>query len=161
MPGLNETHTRAHHPAATVSAETDGNQMLLGAIEALPHVCGARRTKPDDHRDEKRHRPSGASIGMARGSGHPRRCSAAPPLGELLKPFVTEAVFLVLCTSFLRVNLGSLRDYLRRPGSCSGRERMDHGGRALDRGRGYGVFRRTAIGSREENASIRTAEPGH
>ena len=86
---------------------------------------------------------------------------AVPPLGELLKPFVTEAVFLVLCTSFLRVNLGSLRDYLRRPGSCSGRERMDHGGRALDRGRGYGVFRRTAIGSREENASIRTAEPGH
>jgi predicted Na+-dependent transporter len=41
---------------------------------------------------------------------------AAPPLGELLKPFVTEAVFLLLCTSFLRVDLGSLRDYLRRPG---------------------------------------------
>ena len=40
---------------------------------------------------------------------------AAPPLGELLKPFVTEAVFLLLCTSFLRVDLRTLRDYLRRP----------------------------------------------
>jgi hypothetical protein len=28
---------------------------------------------------------------------------AARPLGELLKPFVTEAVFLLLCTSFLSV----------------------------------------------------------
>jgi BASS family bile acid:Na+ symporter len=41
---------------------------------------------------------------------------AAPPLGELLKPFVTEAIFLLLCISFLRVDLGALRDYLRRPG---------------------------------------------
>jgi hypothetical protein len=41
---------------------------------------------------------------------------AVPPVGELLKPFVTEAVFLLLCTSFLRVDLRSLRDYLRRPG---------------------------------------------
>jgi Sodium Bile acid symporter family len=40
---------------------------------------------------------------------------AVPPLGELLKPFVTEAVFLLLCTSFLRVDLSALRDYLRRP----------------------------------------------
>jgi hypothetical protein len=40
---------------------------------------------------------------------------AVPPLGELLKPHVTEAVFLLLCTSFLRVDLGALRDYLRRP----------------------------------------------
>jgi BASS family bile acid:Na+ symporter len=41
---------------------------------------------------------------------------AVPPLGVLLKPFVTEAVFLLLCTSFLRVDLRALRDYLRRPG---------------------------------------------
>jgi hypothetical protein len=41
---------------------------------------------------------------------------AIPPLGELLKPFVTEAVFLLLYTSFLRVDLRTLRDYLRRPG---------------------------------------------
>jgi len=41
---------------------------------------------------------------------------ALPPLGELLKPYVTEAIFLLLCTSFLRVDLGALRDHLRRPG---------------------------------------------
>ena len=41
---------------------------------------------------------------------------AVPPLGELLKPFVTEAVFLLLCISFMRVDLGALRDHLRRPG---------------------------------------------
>jgi hypothetical protein len=40
---------------------------------------------------------------------------AAPPLGELLKPFVTEAIFLLLCISFMRVNTASLRDHLRRP----------------------------------------------
>jgi BASS family bile acid:Na+ symporter len=41
---------------------------------------------------------------------------AVPPFGELLKPYVTEAVFLLLCISFLRVDLGALRDHLRRPG---------------------------------------------
>ena len=41
---------------------------------------------------------------------------AVPPLGELLKPFVTEAIFLLLCISFMRVDLGALRDHLRRPG---------------------------------------------
>jgi hypothetical protein len=40
---------------------------------------------------------------------------AVPPLGELFKPLVTEAVFLLLCRSFLRVDLGALRDHLRRP----------------------------------------------
>src|SRR5271169_5740625 len=39
-----------------------------------------------------------------------------PPAGELLKPYVTEAIFLLLCTSFLRVDLRALRGYLRRPG---------------------------------------------
>ena len=41
---------------------------------------------------------------------------AVPPLGELLRPFVTEAVFLLLCISFMRVDIGALRDQLRRPG---------------------------------------------
>jgi hypothetical protein len=41
---------------------------------------------------------------------------AIPPLGELLRPFVTEAVFLLLCISFMRVDIGALRDHLRRPG---------------------------------------------
>ena len=41
---------------------------------------------------------------------------AAPSLGELLKPFVAEAIFLLLCVSFMRVDIGMLRDHLRRPG---------------------------------------------
>jgi BASS family bile acid:Na+ symporter len=39
-----------------------------------------------------------------------------PPLGEVLKPFVAEAIFLLLCISFMRVDLAALRDHLRRPG---------------------------------------------
>jgi hypothetical protein len=39
-----------------------------------------------------------------------------PPLGELLKPYVAEAVFLLLCISFMRVDIAALRNYLRRPG---------------------------------------------
>src|SRR5450631_1216044 len=41
---------------------------------------------------------------------------AVPPVGELLRPFVTEAIFLLLCISFMRVDLAALRDHLRRPG---------------------------------------------
>jgi hypothetical protein len=41
---------------------------------------------------------------------------AAPPLGALLKPYVTEAIFLLLCISFMRVDVAALRNYLRRPG---------------------------------------------
>jgi len=41
---------------------------------------------------------------------------AVPPIGQLLKPFVTEAIFLLLCISFMRVDVGRLRDQLRRPG---------------------------------------------
>ena len=41
---------------------------------------------------------------------------AVPPLGELLKPYVTEAIFLLLCISFMRVDIGALRNHLRRPG---------------------------------------------
>jgi hypothetical protein len=41
---------------------------------------------------------------------------AVPPIGQILKPFVTEAIFLLLCISFMRVDVGRLRDHLRRPG---------------------------------------------
>jgi BASS family bile acid:Na+ symporter len=41
---------------------------------------------------------------------------ALPRVGELLKPFVTEAIFLLLCISFMRVDIAALRDHLRRPG---------------------------------------------
>jgi hypothetical protein len=40
---------------------------------------------------------------------------AVPPLGALLKPFVTEAIFVLLCIAFLRVDLAALRGYLGRP----------------------------------------------
>lgn len=41
---------------------------------------------------------------------------AVPPLGEALKPYVTEAVLVLLCISFVRVDVAALRGYLRRPG---------------------------------------------
>jgi hypothetical protein len=41
---------------------------------------------------------------------------AAPPVGELLKPFVTEAIFLLLCVAFMRIDMSALRDHLRHPG---------------------------------------------
>ena len=41
---------------------------------------------------------------------------ALPPVGAVLKPYVTEAVFLLLCISFLRVDVAALRSYLGRPG---------------------------------------------
>src|SRR3981189_249684 len=41
---------------------------------------------------------------------------AVPPLGEMLKPYVAEAIFLLLCISFMRVDVAALRDHLRRPG---------------------------------------------
>lgn len=40
---------------------------------------------------------------------------ALPPLGELLKPYVAEAIFLLLCISFMRVDTAALRAHLRRP----------------------------------------------
>ena len=39
-----------------------------------------------------------------------------PPIGDMLKPFVTEAIFLLLCISFMRVDMSALRDHLRQPG---------------------------------------------
>jgi BASS family bile acid:Na+ symporter len=41
---------------------------------------------------------------------------AVPPIGAYLKPFVTEAIFLLLCISFMRVDMSALRDHLKRPG---------------------------------------------
>src|SRR5262245_15624505 len=40
---------------------------------------------------------------------------AVPPLGALLKPYVTHAIFVLLCISFRRVDFAALRNYLRRP----------------------------------------------
>jgi hypothetical protein len=40
---------------------------------------------------------------------------ALPPLDALLKPFVTEAIFVLLCIAFLRVDMVALRGYLGRP----------------------------------------------
>src|SRR5256886_2283608 len=39
----------------------------------------------------------------------------APSIGALLKPFVTEAVFVLLCIAFLRVDAAAFRIYLGRP----------------------------------------------
>ncbi len=41
---------------------------------------------------------------------------AVPPLGALLKPFLTEAVFGLLCIAFLRMDADAFRSYVRRPG---------------------------------------------
>lgn len=40
---------------------------------------------------------------------------AVPPLGAFLKPYVTEAIFLLLCISFMRVDVVAMRGYLVRP----------------------------------------------
>jgi hypothetical protein len=40
----------------------------------------------------------------------------APPIGTVLKSFVTEAIFLLLCISFARLDVLSLRKHLQKPG---------------------------------------------
>jgi len=40
---------------------------------------------------------------------------ALPPLGALLKPYVSEAIFVLLCIAFLRVDAAALRGHLGRP----------------------------------------------
>jgi len=40
---------------------------------------------------------------------------STPSIGALLKPFVTEAVFVLLCVAFLRVDAAAFRAYLGRP----------------------------------------------
>ena len=39
----------------------------------------------------------------------------APPLDALFRPFVSEAIFLLLCIAFFRVDSAALRSYLARP----------------------------------------------
>src|SRR5262245_39843600 len=41
---------------------------------------------------------------------------ALPPIGAAFKPFVTEAIFLLLCIAFVRVDVAALRGLLVRPG---------------------------------------------
>ena len=41
---------------------------------------------------------------------------AIPPLGDLLRPYVTEAVFAMLAVAFLRLNLDAVTLHVRRPG---------------------------------------------
>jgi BASS family bile acid:Na+ symporter len=41
---------------------------------------------------------------------------AVPSVGALLKPFVTEAVFVLLCISFVRVDAAAFHGHLKRPG---------------------------------------------
>ena len=38
-----------------------------------------------------------------------------PWIGSVLKPYVTEAVFVLLCIAFLRVDIAAVRTYLQRP----------------------------------------------
>ncbi|HEV7510109.1 MAG TPA: hypothetical protein VGO27_00320 [Candidatus Acidoferrum sp.] len=40
---------------------------------------------------------------------------ALPSIGAILKPYVTEAVFLLLCIAFLRVDVTAFKTYIRRP----------------------------------------------
>jgi BASS family bile acid:Na+ symporter len=40
---------------------------------------------------------------------------ATPPVDALLKPFVSEAIFLLLAIAFLRVDVAAVRGHLRRP----------------------------------------------
>ena len=40
---------------------------------------------------------------------------AAPPLDALLKPLVSEAIFVLLCIAFVRVDVAELRRYLGQP----------------------------------------------
>jgi hypothetical protein len=41
---------------------------------------------------------------------------ALPALDALLRPFVTEAIFALLCVAFLRVDIAVLRGHIRKPG---------------------------------------------
>src|SRR5215211_7587514 len=41
---------------------------------------------------------------------------ALPLIGAVLKPFVTEAIFALLCIAFMRVDVAALRGHLVRPG---------------------------------------------
>ena len=57
---------------------------------------------------------------------------AVPPIGELLKPFVTEAIFLLLCISFMRVDLACAARSSASTGHRSRGDGLDHAWRAAD-----------------------------
>lgn len=42
---------------------------------------------------------------------------AVPPLGTVLRPYLTEAVIGLLCIAFMRIDLDSFRSHVRRPGT--------------------------------------------
>jgi hypothetical protein len=42
---------------------------------------------------------------------------AVPPLGALLAPYVTEAIFLLLTVAFMRVDMAAVVGHMRRPGT--------------------------------------------
>ena len=65
---------------------------------------------------------------------------ALPPLGELLKPYVTEAIFFLLCISFMRVDLAALREHLRRPAIVLAATAWTTLGVPLVSGLGYHAF---------------------
>lgn len=41
---------------------------------------------------------------------------AIPPLGAILKSYVTASIFILLCISFMRLDAEAMRGYLKRPG---------------------------------------------
>src|SRR5882762_1309266 len=41
---------------------------------------------------------------------------ALPSVGSMLKPYVTPAIFLLLCIAFLRMDITAFRACVRRPG---------------------------------------------
>jgi len=45
---------------------------------------------------------------------------ALPPLGRLLKPLVSEAVFILLCLAFLQVDARAMRGHLKKPALVAG-----------------------------------------
>jgi hypothetical protein len=101
-------------------------RMFAGAISFAPDVpAGAHLPSPFSHMSATPNHivalPAAALVWL--GKQGTRAIAAlvfigiaVPPAGELLKPYVTEAIFLLLCASFVRVDLGLLREYLRRPG---------------------------------------------
>jgi hypothetical protein len=57
-----------------------------------------------------------------------------PPVDAVLKPYVSEAIFALLCIAFIRVDTAQLRGHLERPGSRARCDSLDvTGDPGLDR----------------------------